>query len=308
MFDPSAVARKSAIQTEKRKAQTNIKQWVVDFLPDETAKDVETVTVQEVQCGDPNCAPIDTAITVYLKEGTQLASGIPKESHMVTKNDIEEAVQRMQQDDVDEPMQMSPKAMEAFQIITQNMLRILQPLPFSDKLAVCENVFRAVENAEGNFVQAERSRRGGAGTNRSNRLLSAAQQNNAEEVKKLIDEGMDPSEGNSMGQTALHVATLWGNVESARILIVARADLNRKNDLSGGTPLHIAASSPKPIKGRLLCAQALIEAGADVNVIDGRGMTPLATAERAAQEDASNEPMVELLRVVQRSRMDASET
>ena len=78
-----------------------------------------------------------------------------------------------------------------------------------------------------------------------------------------------------MGQTALHVACLWGNVEAADCLIRNSADVNKANGLTGGAPLHITCSSPKPLPGRLACARLLLEAGADPSHKDDRGSSPL---------------------------------
>ena len=52
-----------------------------------------------------------------------------------------------------------------------------------------------------------------------------------------------------MRQTALHVAVLWGNLEAAEALVANSADVNKPNRLTGGTPLHIACSSPKVANG-----------------------------------------------------------
>jgi len=117
----------------------------------------------------------------------------------------------------------------------------------------------------------------------ANQLLGFAQQNKPEEIQRVLDEtpGMDPSTGNSVGQTALHVACLWGNLAAADCLIKNNADVNKTNDLTGGTPLHIAVTSPKPLEGRLACAKLLLESGADPSIRDLRGGTPLAYAEEA---------------------------
>ena len=49
------------------------------------------------------------------------------------------------------------------------------------------------------------------------RILKAAQQNNATEILRLVNqEGVNPSHSNGVGQSALHVAALWGNGESCR--------------------------------------------------------------------------------------------
>ena len=44
-------------------------------------------------------------------------------------------------------------------------------------------------------------------------------------------QGTDPSFANSVGQTALHVAVLWGNVDAAQFLVDAGADVNKRNEL-----------------------------------------------------------------------------
>jgi hypothetical protein len=48
--------------------------------------------------------------------------------------------------------------------------------------------------------------------------------------------------GNSVAQTALHVACLWGNVDAVKALISVKANLNAQNNFSGGSPLHCAAA------------------------------------------------------------------
>ena len=54
--------------------------------------------------------------------------------------------------------------------------------------------------------------------------------------------------------------------------------MNKCNTLTGGAPLHITCTSPKALEGRLLCAQLLLDAGADPLLQDSRGMTPVAYA------------------------------
>jgi hypothetical protein len=61
----------------------------------------------------------------------------------------------------------------------------------------------------------------------ANMLLSFAQQNKPDEIQRILDASklelkwgaLDPSEGNSVGQTALHVACLWGNIQAAECLV-----------------------------------------------------------------------------------------
>jgi len=63
-------------QAEKEALRVNfdkIEGWSVNLIP-ENLRSEAMITVQEVQCGDPNCAPIDTLITLIfnryvIKEG-----------------------------------------------------------------------------------------------------------------------------------------------------------------------------------------------------------------------------------------------
>lgn len=70
----------------------------------------------------------------------------------------------------------------------------------------------------------------------------------------------------------LHLAALQGNLDAARELIEAGADLNAK-DVYGSTPLIVAATF-----GKTDVAKALIDAGADLSVANNEGSTPLHVA------------------------------
>ena len=52
----------------------------------------------------------------------------------------------------------------------------------------------------------------------TDQLLKAAQQNNPNQIRDLVTLlGVPPSSGNGINQTALHVAAIWGHVESIQI-------------------------------------------------------------------------------------------
>ena len=52
-------------------------------------------------------------------------------------------------------------------------------------------------------------------------LLSAAAKNDLPRIRDMIEkEGVPVSHGNGIGQTALHVAVLWGHVDIVRYLIM----------------------------------------------------------------------------------------
>jgi hypothetical protein len=88
---------------------------------------------------------------------------------------------------------------------------------------------------------------------------------------------MDPSTPNGIGQTGLHVSSLWGNHQCVQVLIDAGADLNAQNTLTGATPLHFAADDDigrGDPAGRRLCLRLLLAAGADKDIEDARGRRP----------------------------------
>uniref|UniRef100_A0A6U4TQ13 Uncharacterized protein n=1 Tax=Hemiselmis andersenii TaxID=464988 RepID=A0A6U4TQ13_HEMAN len=107
-------------------------------------------------------------------------------------------------------------------------------------------------------------------------LLQLAQKNDVAGIKEKIANGVPVSEGNGVGQTPLHVACLWGNFEAAEVLLKAGADVNIRNNFSGGTPLHCAAAENDRGngEGRRNCVAALIAVGADPEIVDFRGKKP----------------------------------
>ena len=56
-------------------------------------------------------------------------------------------------------------------------------------------------------------------------MLAAAQRGDVPEVQKFMDDGMNPSVANGVGQTGLHVACLWGNDKCVEALIKAGAQV-----------------------------------------------------------------------------------
>jgi hypothetical protein len=109
-----------------------------------------------------------------------------------------------------------------------------------------------------------------------NEILFRTQKNEADAVQALIDGGVDPSYANGVGQTALHVACLWGNIDVAKVLVKAGAKVNAVNGFSGAAPLHCAATENDRgnKEGRKECIKLLMTAGADPNLRDMRGETP----------------------------------
>ncbi len=74
MFLPSNLKNQSEedkADAERKKAYVRIEQWAINLIPESIRTGVQ-VNVQEIVCGDPECAPIDTAVAVlfprYVKQ------------------------------------------------------------------------------------------------------------------------------------------------------------------------------------------------------------------------------------------------
>jgi len=121
-------------------------------------------------------------------------------------------------------------------------------------------------------------------------ILSASQKNNVAEVLRLVtDEGVDPNHGNMVGQTALHIASLWGNVETVGALINAGANVNVQNQIGRMTPLHCAIrgtfqSFYDSHERRVEVVELLLAAGADVTIADSKGKDAYETIDDVCKE------------------------
>ena len=102
---------------------------------------------------------------------------------------------------------------------------------------------------------------------------SEAQHGDADAVRQLIAEGMDPSFANDIGQTALHVACVWGTQGCVEVLIQAGAKLDAVNSITGDTPLHLAAQDGDrgDPGGRAASVRLLVAAGASTNIKNKKG-------------------------------------
>ncbi|KAL3908985.1 MAG: hypothetical protein SGILL_008271 [Bacillariaceae sp.] len=131
-------------------------------------------------------------------------------------------------------------------------------------------------------------------------LLSAAQKNRPMDIWKLVKRnGVHPDHSNSAGQTALHVAALWGHVDCISLLVSndVGANPNAKNRITGATPLHMAVQSKKIKEStRLnLVIDVLLEAGADKSLVDSFGQLPV---ELVCNETPGKEQILNKLKVV----------
>lgn len=120
-------------------------------------------------------------------------------------------------------------------------------------------------------------------------LCQAICRDNIDEVQRLIEAGaaLDGWETNS-GQTPLMQAVSMGMVDSVRVLIQAGANPNRLSR-DGWSVVHTMADMISHEEEEEEIVRMLLEAGADVDIRDSTGTTPLmemareATAKRMAR-------------------------
>ena len=111
-------------------------------------------------------------------------------------------------------------------------------------------------------------------------FVEAVRKDRIDEVRALISKGVDVNARDAFGDNAgLHWAASLGQAEMARLLIDNGADLNIRNN-EGDTPLHWAAK-----EGQKELVVILIIHGADVNALNRRGWTPLRWAEAQSQKE-----------------------
>lgn len=106
-------------------------------------------------------------------------------------------------------------------------------------------------------------------------LMTAARQENTEDVRRLLEEGVDPNEANNSGWTPLLLVSKNGNVEIMRLLLENPFDPEKQADpdqsnAHGTTPLMLAASN-----GHEEAVDLLLEFEADPTKRNNKGETAL---------------------------------
>ena len=104
-------------------------------------------------------------------------------------------------------------------------------------------------------------------------LHKACEEGDLFAVKQLIEDGASVNAKDENGRTPLHLAAMKrGNGEILRFLLEAKADVNVQ-DKKGRTALHFAAENYYMFGGKLL-----IDYGANLELVDRNGVTPLESA------------------------------
>ena len=57
------VNEEASAEARRKKAYAQIEEWSMELIP-QSIRYVVQLSVQEVQCGDPDCSPIDTAVAI----------------------------------------------------------------------------------------------------------------------------------------------------------------------------------------------------------------------------------------------------
>ncbi|XP_029943202.1 ankyrin repeat domain-containing protein 54-like [Salarias fasciatus] len=101
------------------------------------------------------------------------------------------------------------------------------------------------------------------------RLREAANGNDIDTVRRLLQDDIDPCAADDKGRTALHFSSCNGNQSIVQLLLSHGADPNQRDSL-GNTPLHLAACT-----NHVPVITTLLRGGARVDALDRAGRTPL---------------------------------
>jgi ankyrin repeat protein len=124
-------------------------------------------------------------------------------------------------------------------------------------------------------------------------LIQCAVKDEADVCRQRLAAGSDPSSANPMGQSALHIAAIWGSMQVGELLIEAGATVEAHNKMGGITPLMCAAQ-----RGRTEFARMLLSRGADPKTQDESGRVAFMFAEDDELRELLGGPSGELCRAV----------
>lgn len=121
------------------------------------------------------------------------------------------------------------------------------------------------------------------GVNLEQDLRTASERGDVVLVEDLLSQGAEVDEPDSVGNTALHYATIQGSIECVGSLVKHDHYVNVRNN-DGRAPIHEAASN-----GNIEVLKYLIESGADKNLFDCYDSTPLHIASGCGHLDIVRE-------------------
>jgi ankyrin repeat protein len=113
------------------------------------------------------------------------------------------------------------------------------------------------------------------------RLADAAMNGDREGVRTLLRQKADVNATQGDGSTALHWAAYKDDLEMAKLLLAAGADVKAKTREGEITPFFMACSN-----GDAAMVEAMLKAGADANSVKSNGTTALMAAAGSGNADA----------------------
>jgi ankyrin repeat protein len=123
---------------------------------------------------------------------------------------------------------------------------------------------------------------GAASVNDIEALYEAAGDGDANKVTALLDSGVDVNGRSAKGSYALNNAAVENEVEVMKILLARGADPNVRNS-QGDTPLICAT---KYAGGKAATVKLLVESGTDLTIQDDKGKTALDYAKAKEEDEA----------------------
>jgi ankyrin repeat protein len=115
------------------------------------------------------------------------------------------------------------------------------------------------------------------------RLSEAVMRGDRTAVQSLLKEGADIDGAQGDGSTALHWAAFNDDLETAKLLLAAGANVKVTTREGGITPLFMACTN-----GNAAIIEALLKAGADANSLKANGTTALMLAAASGNPQAVN--------------------
>jgi hypothetical protein len=89
MFDPNANKAEKAHKAKMKKACAKLQGWGMQCIPQSLQANI-MIDVKDVQCGDPDCAPIDTVFTLVWSDGGRGVFGMPYAPDELEEEDLKE--------------------------------------------------------------------------------------------------------------------------------------------------------------------------------------------------------------------------
>src|SRR5688572_18449454 len=121
----------------------------------------------------------------------------------------------------------------------------------------------------------------GTSIHASSPVADAAMKGDADTVRTLVRQGADVNAAQPDGMTALHWASLNGDLKTLDVLLVAGATTESLTRLGGYTALHLASS-----RGHATIVARLLEAGSKPKALTATGVQPIHLAAQSGSADA----------------------